>query len=116
MPDETSELHGLPEPLQPVANGHPNPYFAANRQHFRELRDELARSVVQGRNVVSAEHEWQGIPRHLRLFVLVFCGIDDPESVLARAWRELPLAERTAIGTCLRELRKHTSRLYALTV
>lgn len=69
-----------------------------------------------GRVVMAAEQEWNAIPLQLRKFVLVFCGIEDPEIVLAKGWRELPPAERTAIAACLRELRNRLRPVVALTL
>lgn len=104
-------------PRTPIPNGRPNPYFEAHRERLAELRAGLVESINRGgRNVIAAEQEWNAIPRQLRMFVLVFCGIEDPENVLAKQWRELPPEERAAIAACLRELRNRLQRVVALTL
>lgn len=65
--------------------------------------------------MVAAAKEWESLPEELRLFVLVFCGVDEPEDVLARGWRELPSSERQAVGACLRKLREHLADIFVLT-
>lgn len=110
-------LHGPPPPPITIPNGRPNPFFAAHRQRLADLRADLVESInCGGRNVLAAEKEWNAIPRQLRLFVLVFCGIEEPDDVLERAWRELPPTERAAIAACLRELRDRLRPIVALTL
>lgn len=108
---------GPQRPSAHIPNGRPNPYFAAHRQRLAELRASLVESHNRGgRNVLVAEQEWNAIPRQLRLFVLVFCGIEEPEGALAKAWRELPPTERAAVAACLRELRNRLRHVVALTL
>ncbi len=109
--------HGPGPPRTSIPNGRPNPYFEAHRQRLADLRADLVASIDRGgRNVIAAEQEWNAIPRQLRLFVLVFCGIEDAEGVLVKQWRELPPAEREQIAAVLRELRKRLLPIVALTL
>ena len=104
-------------PRAPIPNGRPNPYFEAHRQRLADLRADLVSSIDRGgRNILAAEQEWDAIPRQLRLFVLVFCGIDDAEGALVKQWPEMSPIEREKIAAVLRELRKRLLPVVALTL
>lgn len=109
------EQHGPPRPPFPIPDGKPNPHFEPHRARLAALRAELSQSSGGARAVVAAASEWESLPLQFRLFVLVFCGVDDPEDVLARGWREMPPAERQAVGACLRQLREHLGGIFVLT-
>lgn len=109
------EQHGPPRPPCPIPDGKPNPHFEPHRARLAALRAELAQSSGSKRAVVTAASEWESLSLQFRLFVLVFCGVDEPETLLARGWREMPLAERQAVAVCVRELRDQLARLFVLT-
>lgn len=134
------EQHGPPRPPCPIPDGKPNPFFEPHRARIAALRAAAfsasgrkepvavaaakesasppAQPLPSGgtkRAVVTAAEEWASLPRQFRLFVLVFCGVDKPDSALDRDWREMPPAERLAVEVCLRDLREHLGRLVVLT-
>lgn len=113
---EQPEPHGPIKPQPHIPDGQPNPYFAPHRDKLARLRAECVEQTFVGRNVEAATAEWKSLPADTRLFLLVFAGVDDANTMLAKDWREIPVPERLRICALITDLRRQLRPLFALTV
>lgn len=117
-PPARHEFHGPPKPPNRIPDGKPNPFYAPHKEQLAKLREKLAQSTPSRRNIVAAEEEWRGLKEVTRMQLLYFAGyrIEGIPAAAQRAWRELPPAERTAVGIAIRELQSELRTVFALTL
>lgn len=117
-PPQRHEFHGPPKPPARIPDGKPNPFYAPHKEQLAKLREKVAQSTPSGRNIVAAEREWAGISEASKAVLLLWVGysIDSIEHAVGRAWRELPPAERSAVGQAIKAMQDDLRTVFALTL
>lgn len=106
MPVTAAKVSPSPSPL----------YLSTYKAKLAEMRSRFAQADTLADGLLGAEREWGLLHSSHRLALLLLAGVDGDISQLAqRAWRELPNAERLAIASAARTLKRSLAPLHCLT-
>ena len=85
------------------------------RAKLATLRAEAVQRATRERVKCARSEEWQALSLEVRALLLFVSGIDgEPDQLARRAWREMPVPEREAIRTTMRNLSDMLKRSPAL--
>ncbi|MEJ2800902.1 hypothetical protein WAE61_03385 [Comamonadaceae bacterium PP-2] len=116
-PDPPPVLHGPPTPSHLIKDGHPTSlYVHTYRPKLIDMRLRFRDEQLHAVGLLGAAKEWSMLHTSHRLALLLLAGIDgELDDLMHKAWREIPHAERIAIASAARTLKRTFAPIRCLT-